>query len=130
MAGVMASSWGRAKRAVWGGVNKKHPGRPSRPTYGGKYKIGSPFTRLWVHYEGLGKSTVARLVCEAFHGPSPFTRAITVNIDGNRFNNVPSNLKWATIQEFYATQEMREMISRRSEKFVKNRARKKMRKAA
>jgi hypothetical protein len=40
--------------------------------------------------------TVHRLVCEAYHGPPPFTRAQVRHLDGNSEHNYPSNLDWGT----------------------------------
>jgi hypothetical protein len=39
------------------------------------------------------------LVCEAFHGPRPFPRAIPLHGDGGRNNNAASNLRWGTHKE-------------------------------
>ena len=39
-----------------------------------------------------------RLVCELFHGPCPHNKE-AAHLDGNRYNNHPSNLKWVTPQE-------------------------------
>lgn len=39
------------------------------------------------------------LVCEAFHGKCPVNKRVTAHNDGNKSNNVPSNLRWATHKE-------------------------------
>lgn len=39
------------------------------------------------------------LVCEAFHGQKPTTRHQAAHNDGNKRNNVPTNLRWATPAE-------------------------------
>ena len=39
------------------------------------------------------------LVCEAFHGPKLTPQHIVRHLDGNRENNVPSNLCWGTYAE-------------------------------
>jgi hypothetical protein len=44
------------------------------------------------------KTYVHVLVCEAFHGPRPDGAQVR-HLDGNRFNNTPSNLAWGTPQE-------------------------------
>lgn len=49
-------------------------------------------------YQGK-KYFVARLVCEAFNGPPPFTGAICMHIDENSQNNRPDNLTWGTKKE-------------------------------
>jgi hypothetical protein len=41
---------------------------------------------------------VHRLVCEAFHGPAPKNHQVA-HRDGNRKNNAPNNLRWATVKE-------------------------------
>jgi len=43
-------------------------------------------------------SLIHRLVCEAFHGPSPQGYE-TRHLDGDRSNNSSSNLKWGTSRE-------------------------------
>ena len=42
---------------------------------------------------------IHRLVCEAFHGPPPFPRAVVIHIDEDGLNNRPENLKWGTQKE-------------------------------
>jgi hypothetical protein len=39
------------------------------------------------------------MVCEAFHGPRPSPEHDAAHKDGNRTNNVATNLKWATRTE-------------------------------
>jgi len=46
-----------------------------------------------------GNIKVHRLVCEAFHGPPPFDRAVVIHLDENALNNKPENLKWGTQKE-------------------------------
>lgn len=51
---------------------------------------------------GLWVSTRSRttclhpLVCEAFHGPRPSPKHDAAHWDGDKLNNVPDNLRWAT----------------------------------
>jgi len=47
----------------------------------------------------FGNMKVHRLVCEAFHGPAPFERAVVIHIDENALNNRPENLRWGTQKE-------------------------------
>jgi hypothetical protein len=42
---------------------------------------------------------VARLVCEAFHGPPPPDKPLALHIDENSLNNTPGNLKWGSQKE-------------------------------
>jgi hypothetical protein len=39
---------------------------------------------------------VARLVCRAFNGEPPTKRHQAAHLDGNRTNDIPSNLEWKT----------------------------------
>jgi hypothetical protein len=47
----------------------------------------------------FGSMKVHRLVCEAFHGPPPFEKAVVIHIDENALNNRPENLRWGTQKE-------------------------------
>jgi hypothetical protein len=42
---------------------------------------------------------VHQLVCEAFHGPKPFSTAVVIHLDEDGHNNRPENLKWGTQKE-------------------------------
>lgn len=67
--------------------------RNSKPGYG--QWDGNRFI-----YTLRGKSyKVARLVCEAFHGPAPFDRAVCMHLDEDSRNNQPCNLRWGTQKE-------------------------------
>ena len=64
----------------------------------GVVKTPSPRTSGYVEVK-LQKKTfkVHRLICEAFHGPSPSKEEIFVDhIDGNPSNNKASNLRWVS----------------------------------
>lgn len=53
---------------------------------------------LW--HNNVGKMCyVHRLVCEAFHGLAPAARLDAAHGDGDRLNNRPQNLRWATRAE-------------------------------
>lgn len=39
------------------------------------------------------------LVCQAFNGDKPFGRATVSHIDGDKYNNIPTNLEWLTYYE-------------------------------
>jgi len=51
----------------------------------------------------LGKDAIGmgvhRLVCMAFHGAQPVNRPHAAHVDGNKLNNTPGNLYWATPSE-------------------------------
>ncbi len=101
--GLMASSWGRivlpAKEYQMpnGGVRKTHP----RPTYGTKTKSKKTARHeyMGVFSKSLGNMKVHRLVCEAFHGPMPFFKAVVIHLDEDATNNRPENLRWGTQKE-------------------------------
>lgn len=76
------------------------------PNGGVRIYGGKPWTGTWDKVERRyvmqfrGKTyRVARLICEAFHGKSPFAKADTMHLDENSRNNIPSNLAWGTRQE-------------------------------
>jgi hypothetical protein len=55
-------------------------------------------------YRVLGLNTakklyVHRLVCEAFHGSPPDGKGHVAHFDGNKSNNTPENLRWASCYE-------------------------------
>lgn len=43
--------------------------------------------------------TISRLVCATFHGPPPSAKHEAAHNDGNKLNDTPQNLRWATHQE-------------------------------
>ena len=51
----------------------------------------------WVRKYGNIK--IHQAVCEAFHGPKPFEKAVVIHKDENALNNRPENLKWGTQKE-------------------------------
>jgi hypothetical protein len=73
----------------------------SKPTPGYRADMsGLAGYRMILRIGGLGKTfKIARLVCEAFHGPAPFERAVVMHLDDNPGNNRPENLKWGTQKE-------------------------------
>jgi hypothetical protein len=93
--GVLASSRGRIMVAPYvyempnGGL-RQYGGEPVRGQWDGKRYI---YTLKDKTYK------VARLVCEAFHGASPFHGALVMHDDENARNNRPDNLSWGTQKE-------------------------------
>jgi hypothetical protein len=75
------------------------PGRGGKPRqYGGEPYFGvwsKQDARFIISFRGHSYK-IARLVCEAFHGPAPFDGAVVMHIDENAANNRPSNLEWGT----------------------------------
>jgi hypothetical protein len=92
--GVEASSWGRLRTAK---VEVKMPRggycvRGGKPTRGGFNKAVQRYRFRWD-----GRSyVVARLICEAFHGPPPFPDARALHEDEDSTNDRPANLRWGT----------------------------------
>lgn len=101
--GVTASSWGRVKLPDGvaplpnGGTRKYQP----KPTFGHKTKASKTARHeyMFLANRKFGNMKVHRLVCEAFHGPAPFERAVVLHLDENALNNRPENLRWGTQKE-------------------------------
>lgn len=62
-------------------------------------KDGYPCCRLHTGDGGIEYHRVHRLVCLAFHGHPPTEHHVVAHGDGTRANNIPSNLRWATLKE-------------------------------
>ena len=101
--GMMASSWGRVRlpersaQMPHGGWRTYTP----TPTYGSKLKSSKTARH---EYYGMfqkerGNLKIHRLICETFHGPSPFPKAVVIHLDEDALNNRPENLKWGTQKE-------------------------------
>ena len=101
--GIMASNLGRillpdrTAKMPHGGLRSYKP----KPTLGVKCRAAKTARH---EYFGLyarfyGNMKVHRLVCEAFHGPPPFDRAVVIHLDENALNNRADNLKWGTQKE-------------------------------
>lgn len=69
--------------------------------YGGKAHFGvwakKERRRIFVFRNKTYK--VHRLVCEAFHGPAPFEKAVVMHLNENPDDNRPENLQWGTQRE-------------------------------
>lgn len=119
---MQASSWGRVRLKPYsytmpgGGV--RHYRNP-KPRWGVEQKTasgrdGAPKRRL-IYVLGLKKCfIVARLVCEAFHGPAPDGRPIAMHMDEDPSNNVPSNLSWGTQRENLAMPKVQAVFKART----------------
>lgn len=69
--------------------------------YGGQPHFGvweKTQGRFIYHFRGR-TYRIARLVCEAFHGPAPKGKNVVMHIDENAANNRPDNLAWGTQKE-------------------------------
>lgn len=101
--GLMASSLGRVKLPDGvaptpnGGTRVYQP----KPTFGTKTKASKTAKHEYMGLANrkLGNMKIHRLVCEAFHGPAPFKRAVVLHLDENALNNKPENLRWGTQKE-------------------------------
>lgn len=97
--GVLASSSGRVMSSPYTGY---------MPYGGTRIYYGKPSFGFWAEGSGEGRFVtcigkknykVARLVCEAFHGPAPKDKPICMHLDEASANNVPDNLAWGTQKE-------------------------------
>jgi hypothetical protein len=103
---ILASSLGRilvapCQRSMPNGGRRNYT---PKPTFGYEEKsaTGRPgVSKRRIIQVGRLKKTfkIAQLVCEAFHGPKPFCRAVTIHLDEDPSNNTPENLKWGTQKE-------------------------------
>src|SRR5690349_20840109 len=92
-----ASSFGRIRKIP---TTKPMP-RGGVRSYGGVAWTGTwdqEQRRYTMMYKGK-TYRVARLVCEAFHGPPPPGRSVAMHTDENSRNNRPDNLAWGTQKE-------------------------------
>lgn len=69
--------------------------------YGGKEWAGvwSPTDKRYILIYKQKTYKVAQLICETFHGPKPFDKAIVSHLDEDSRNNSEGNLRWATQKE-------------------------------
>ncbi len=87
------STLGRLRRAV-----------TSKGTWAGRVIAGYPEkqrggylrTNLQTDEIRQVKVRINRLICESFHGPAPSPKHEAAHRNGNRTDNRPANLKWAT----------------------------------
>lgn len=121
--GVWASSWGRVHRRSRDGLNRA--GQRSQPTYGAQVvrntKNGATYIGCAVVWVGLGRLSVSRLVCAAFHGPQPSPEeSYVLHGDDDPQNNRPENLRWGTQEENLAAPGYRQ---KQREAWVRRKAR-------
>jgi hypothetical protein len=101
--GVMANNLGQIKlpdseASMPNGGKRTYK---TKPVFGTKAKASKNARHVFYSYWSpkYGHMKVHRLVCEAFHGPPPFDRAVVIHIDENALNNRPENLRWGTQKE-------------------------------
>lgn len=80
--------------------------KPNSRGSGKRHYPGKPHFGVWEKQQGRfitmqrGKTyKVARLVCEAFHGPAPDDKPVCMHRDENAANNRAENLAWGTQKE-------------------------------
>ena len=101
--GMMASSFGRIlmpeREAAMphGGVRKYTP----KPTFGNRCKASKTARHIYrnIYSRFFGNCKVHIMVCEAFHGPKPFPKAVVIHADEDGENNREDNLRWGTQKE-------------------------------
>lgn len=90
----MASDKGRVKRVKFSPYSRKN-GKPLKAPLD---RYGYQKIHVFVNEKGV-HTTVHACVCAAFHGPKPTPSHQVAHADGNRTNNHPDNLRWATPKE-------------------------------
>ena len=97
------SSFGRVRGDTrFGAKGRWKPERILSPC-----KLPTGYLFVMLYKDGKGRhERVHRLVCSAFHGPSPEAKTDCNHLDGQRDNNLASNLEWCTRSEnmLHATQ--------------------------
>jgi len=101
--GVTASNIGRIKLPdrtapmPHGGIREYHP----KPTFGAVTRASKTARHSYrgIYSKFHGNIKIHKAVCEAFHGPKPFEKAVVIHLDENAHNNRPENLKWGTQKE-------------------------------
>jgi hypothetical protein len=92
MPGLVASSFGRLMVVPY---LAPMPNCSPRQ-YGGDATSGQWDGERYIYVLKNRSYKVARLVCEAFHGPVPDGRKFCLHLDEDSRNNAPSNLYWGT----------------------------------
>lgn len=103
MIGLKASSLGRIQlpsgtaKMPHGGMRSYNP----KPRFGHKTKASKTARHEYMGLQSrkYGNIKVHKAVCEAFHGPAPFERAVVIHLNENALDNRPENLKWGTQKE-------------------------------
>lgn len=101
--GVQASSWGRiclpqrTAKMPNGSFRSYNP----KPTFGCKTRASKTARHVYMskYSKYHGNIKIHRAVCEAFHGPAPFPKAVVIHLDEDATNNRLENLKWGTQKE-------------------------------
>lgn len=107
--GVLASSLGRILQAPGfapmpnGGYRSYIPepreGQVAKASKTAAHEYRHIMLKRWGPGPRQQPRKVHQLVCEAFHGPKPFPKAVVIHLDENALNNRADNLKWGTQKE-------------------------------
>lgn len=86
------------------GLLMRLPYEGEMPKSGKRLYGGEPWPGVWDgkrYIVTVKRRTykVARLICEAFHGPPPFPGAVCMHLDEDSRNNRADNLAWGTQRE-------------------------------
>lgn len=66
------------------------------------FNDGHGYRRVSIRLDGKARQVpVHTIVCTAFHGPRPTEKHSVAHGDGDKQNNRPENLRWATMREQY-----------------------------
>ena len=100
---ILASNFGRVKLKPFYRTMPRGGGyvQQGKPTFGIKMRSAKNAQHEYFGWrvKKIGNMKIHRLVCETFHGPAPFPRAVVIHIDENALNNRPENLRWGTQKE-------------------------------
>lgn len=92
----LASSTGMLMRTPY--LARVNRGDGNR-NYGGMPTTGQWDGARFIHVFKGKTYKVARLICEAFHGPAPEGKPVCMHLDENSRNNRPENLAWGSQKE-------------------------------
>lgn len=73
----------------------------TKPTFGciTSANKGARHVYFGRYIKGIGNVKVHQAVCEAFHGPKPFPKAVVIHENECGLDNRPENLRWGTQKE-------------------------------
>lgn len=104
------------KAAIERGMRLDESGQlimPSGKPYKGTSQAYNGYRRVCLWHEGKKISvTLGRVVCWLTHGPPPHPGHMTDHINGNRFDDRPHNLRWATPSQNVENLSLSERIKR------------------
>jgi hypothetical protein len=122
--GILACRDGRVHRVSSEGL--KSQGARSKPTLGSitsmKVSGGKRYARRYVRWRGWpGNLYVATLVCLAFHGPKPFSKAVVMHLNDDSIDNRAENLRWGSQRDNLNTPTTRPRVDAARRENIKRR---------